>query len=473
MLEAAWRDVASPGAHEGFADFVRGLLTSSAFEGPALGALLRWFKTLATVMAGAGTVRSLERDALDHARAVRQLVPELHMWPTAAGLVDRYENAQWAASYRKNDLTSEGLHEFPTHVIVALPAEQERSSTDIVEHMLCIDALQRTSAALALSLRNTVAGRLGEQGAFILTHLPAASEERTKARLVTLVEKFALFARRKVGLRIACGVSQRALVGTELPERHREALWAAQWGVHRGELATFYRQDKRGPAALPEHGLYAAQRALRAAFAAGDRLATGAAGEGVIQEVLWASGGSIEAIRSHLIALLFELLALIERRGEMEPRVLEETMTHSTRSLLDARTASELTTTFARLVRELQAGPSRRSVLSLRAKLEQARRIIERGYREPMDRASIARTVGISPAHLSREFKATFGMGLREMLVHRRIDGAQRLLRMTTLNVKQVAQETGFSSAAYFVHSFRRATGMTPEQYRRTGMVRR
>jgi AraC-like DNA-binding protein len=48
------------------------------------------------------------------------------------------------------------------------------------------------------------------------------------------------------------------------------------------------------------------------------------------------------------------------------------------------------------------------------------------------------------------------------------MEKAVRLLRDTTMPVKEVAYECGFDESNYFIHVFRQMYGTTPQQFRQT-----
>jgi AraC-like DNA-binding protein len=297
-------------------------------------------------------------------------------------------------------------------------------------------------------------------------YVAARRADRARQQLLHLVDDIGGFVRRRMRIDIVCGIGERALVGPELPKRYHEAMWAVLWGLHRGDRATFYGDSAGARDPLASHGLYRGARSLQEAFSAGKSKETSLCVDRVVQDVLWASGGSVEAIRSHFVELLWELVAVIERRGEVEPKTLSEMLASFTASLQQSQTARELTTVFARRVRELFDAIERPRGLGLRAKLERAHRLIVQGHREPIDRAAVARRVGVSPQHLSRRFKEAFGFGLRELLVKTRVDSAKQLLRGTQMTIKQIGEEAGFRSACYFTQAFKRVVGTTPERYR-------
>jgi AraC family transcriptional regulator len=79
---------------------------------------------------------------------------------------------------------------------------------------------------------------------------------------------------------------------------------------------------------------------------------------------------------------------------------------------------------------------------------------------------SLAADCRISTRHLTRAFRATFGGTLGDYIAETRIRRAKKLLASGDCYVKEIAQACGFQSQAAFAAAFRRATGLTPRQYR-------
>jgi AraC-like DNA-binding protein len=77
-----------------------------------------------------------------------------------------------------------------------------------------------------------------------------------------------------------------------------------------------------------------------------------------------------------------------------------------------------------------------------------------------------AAIAGYSTHYFSRKFGQTIGKSFPDFLLESRLIQAKRLLTSTSLSVKQIALETGFSQAGYFSSCFRRIEGMTPVQFR-------
>ena len=101
---------------------------------------------------------------------------------------------------------------------------------------------------------------------------------------------------------------------------------------------------------------------------------------------------------------------------------------------------------------------------------EAVRRVLEAVFAQP-DRdwqaAALAKIAGVSYSRLREVFKASRSETLHDFLQRTRLDEARRLLSDARLTVKQIAERLHFSSEFYFSHFFRKASGMSPTQFRR------
>ena len=115
-------------------------------------------------------------------------------------------------------------------------------------------------------------------------------------------------------------------------------------------------------------------------------------------------------------------------------------------------------------VMEVRPGGSRHTPSA-----EQARAYIDRHYMDPeLSLSSVANAVSVSPNHLSTLFKSKIGVGFSEYLTEVRIRQAKRLLITSDLRVSEVGERVGYQNMEYFSMLFKKNTGQTPSQYRRS-----
>ena len=80
--------------------------------------------------------------------------------------------------------------------------------------------------------------------------------------------------------------------------------------------------------------------------------------------------------------------------------------------------------------------------------------------------AALAARACVSPRHLTRQFRATFGVAPAELVEILRLDEARRRLSATHGSVERIAVSVGFQSDDTFRRAFERRFGVAPRVYR-------
>ncbi len=86
---------------------------------------------------------------------------------------------------------------------------------------------------------------------------------------------------------------------------------------------------------------------------------------------------------------------------------------------------------------------------------------------ENIDFVKLARDFGMGYSTLRRLFKAKYGESLQSFLIEERVRKAALLLENTALDMKEIAEQVGFSSANYFTRIFTKHSHLSPLKYRR------
>jgi AraC family transcriptional regulator len=84
----------------------------------------------------------------------------------------------------------------------------------------------------------------------------------------------------------------------------------------------------------------------------------------------------------------------------------------------------------------------------------------------PIDLDDLAKALGRSPSHLTRQFRTDVGMPPHQYLLMLRIKRAQDLLARTNHSIADIAAECGFSHQEHLTRMFRRWCETTPAAYR-------
>ncbi|MEB8433409.1 GlxA family transcriptional regulator [Cocleimonas sp. KMM 6892] len=88
---------------------------------------------------------------------------------------------------------------------------------------------------------------------------------------------------------------------------------------------------------------------------------------------------------------------------------------------------------------------------------------------DPLDLEQLARLSEISPRQLNRLFKDKLGHKTMEFYKQLRLQIANNLLKQSPMKIIEIAQATGFVSAAHFSASFSKLFGETPSELRKKG----
>jgi len=86
---------------------------------------------------------------------------------------------------------------------------------------------------------------------------------------------------------------------------------------------------------------------------------------------------------------------------------------------------------------------------------------------EPVSVAALAKLAGISPTHLTRRFRAAYGLTVTAYRNLRRVQLAAHRLAEPDPSLVEVAIASGFHDQSHFSHHFRNLTGTTPGAWRR------
>jgi AraC family transcriptional regulator len=93
---------------------------------------------------------------------------------------------------------------------------------------------------------------------------------------------------------------------------------------------------------------------------------------------------------------------------------------------------------------------------------------VESNLGEELALTRLAEVVGVSPYHLSREFKRATGETLHRYVMRRRLERARQVLRRGERPISVVAQDLGFADQSHLTRLFRDRFGVTPAAFART-----
>lgn len=98
--------------------------------------------------------------------------------------------------------------------------------------------------------------------------------------------------------------------------------------------------------------------------------------------------------------------------------------------------------------------------------LYQAKLFIRDNLSEPLKLEDVANYLHISSRHLSRLFSTELRESFSDYIRRERVREAARLLEMSSIPIKEIADVTGFGSVHYFTRVFTKMMNVSPAMYR-------
>jgi two-component system, response regulator YesN len=105
---------------------------------------------------------------------------------------------------------------------------------------------------------------------------------------------------------------------------------------------------------------------------------------------------------------------------------------------------------------------------SNREPIREAIDYINNNLKNELTQKEVADHVYLNPSYLSSLFKEHVKLTFSEYVTRRRIQRAKELLMTTNLPINDIAEESGYKTAKYFIKIFRELEGVTPSAYRKT-----
>ena len=163
-----------------------------------------------------------------------------------------------------------------------------------------------------------------------------------------------------------------------------------------------------------------------------------------------------------------QITALVAERGHVVPFPPRHPVIRRWLAKLNGAVDAHLTLSFSeshRLASEVLTLLTA-TVVSGDGIVERALTVMADGWNRNLGLRDVARTVGVSPEHLSRLFHRETGETPAAWYRRHRLERARDLLRQTDTAVLAVADACGFRTSAHFIASFRTAFATTPARWR-------
>ncbi|MGO1245450.1 MAG: helix-turn-helix domain-containing protein [Sphingobacterium sp.] len=98
--------------------------------------------------------------------------------------------------------------------------------------------------------------------------------------------------------------------------------------------------------------------------------------------------------------------------------------------------------------------------------INKAKFLLQESLERPIDMETLAKNLPMGYSSFRKYFKAATGVSPNQYHLDLRLKKAINLLTSSTLNISEIADQTGFDSLYYFSRLFKKKTGKSPRQYR-------
>lgn len=102
--------------------------------------------------------------------------------------------------------------------------------------------------------------------------------------------------------------------------------------------------------------------------------------------------------------------------------------------------------------------------------VERVKRHVQTNLEETISVVELACVAKLSCGYFTNAFKLTFGVSPYAYVVARRLQRAMELMTSTCASLSEIALASGFSDQSHLCRQFRRATGVSPNVWRRSRM---
>jgi two-component system response regulator YesN len=272
------------------------------------------------------------------------------------------------------------------------------------------------------------------------------------------------------------GVSEKLCVGVGSPgegdsgiaQSYKEALLALRFAVRRGERIVHHGDAGMGESELPGpqgEADSSIEELFFSSIKSGDVESARLFSSEVIQN-LSDRYADFEIAKEYVGEFIILTKNALQKLGYPMPRELSPTL------LLDLgaiRDQSVLVGWFSGIVESL-IGTIREQRIEVQnaAHAKVFNYIYANLFRYDLSLDEISDHTGFSPQYVSRIFRDTMGLPFTEFIAGKRTDFAKYLLYSTDQSVTDVARFVGYLDVNYFCRVFKKATGMTPNDYRRS-----
>ena len=98
--------------------------------------------------------------------------------------------------------------------------------------------------------------------------------------------------------------------------------------------------------------------------------------------------------------------------------------------------------------------------------IQKAKEYINKNYDKNITLETICDSISVSKNYFCYLFKKVMGISIWDYLTHMRVEKAKELLKQTDLKNYEISYKVGYENPSYFTKTFKKLTGLTPQEFR-------
>ncbi|MGH7738847.1 MAG: helix-turn-helix domain-containing protein, partial [bacterium] len=333
---------------------------------------------------------------------------------------------------------------------------------------LQIYRLQRRAFQFAQTLPQTVGGKLENYGlVFVTSANPDQPKLKRRRDIEEVIRKIKQFAVKELGGPVWIGVGETTVPGDSLAESYRQAVLALHLGRDSRRDVLAFADQKAPLTGADFFQLRKTLSQLSEAFVSASPAEMEALENRFLQEAIHLSFQNPFELRRHFQYALDRMIDRLDQRIGLAERGAVQLRDKWVGGLEKTVTLQEMVDLFRNAVVEIRDTADHPALFRESKSLEKAKAHIDRKFRGPLRTRQLAQLAGVSLSTFSRRFKRATGLGLEAYVQNLRVAEAKKILLSTRHPVERVGRACGFSSISYFIHLFKKKTGLSPEKYRK------
>lgn len=186
----------------------------------------------------------------------------------------------------------------------------------------------------------------------------------------------------------------------------------------------------------------------------------------VFEEIFWWLSENYKDDLDKIKSNLIELLIVVKRGVAVEIKENDIFEKNFLMEMIKTKNAMELRSSYLNYLKNFIVNLAEFRQRELSGLISKAIKYINENYHENISLDDVAKEMNMSYHYFSKFFKESVGKNFVDYLTELRIEKSKNMLKDLGISIKEICNEIGYCDPNYFSKIFKKATGMTPTEYR-------